>query len=248
MINRFGHSWIVFSWQHDTTNLNVIRYIITISGGGRQANVTVDGSERSTNVTELHPGTEYMLRVIAVAEDGQSSPPSLTLLARTSIPGMSSMYIVCSIYYHFVPLISQPVAPSAPEDLTVNSIGSSWIAFSWRQGTVYSEITGHVVLVSGGGTEHNVTTDDARMSMNVKGLQSDTEYRLRIAALAMDGQMSPLSLVLTATTSLPGIPLPFDYPALVCLDKDIVKGSTCSPAYTGQTNNSEKVVIESLSW
>jgi len=72
---------------------------------------------------------------------------------------------------------------------------------------VYSEITGHVVLVSGGGTERNLTTDGARMSMNVTGLQSDTEYRLRIAALAMDGQMSPLSVVLIATTSLPGIPL-----------------------------------------
>ena len=97
MIDRFGHSWIIFSWQHDTTNLNIIQYIITISGGGRQVNVSVDGSERSTNVTELHPGTEYMLRVMAVAEDGRSSPPSLTLLARTSIPGMCSMYSVFNL-------------------------------------------------------------------------------------------------------------------------------------------------------
>ena len=76
---------------------------------------------------------------------------------------------------------------------------------------MYSEITGHVVLVSGGGMEHNVTTDGARMSMNVTGLQSDTEYRLRIAALAMDGQMSPLSVVLTATTSLQGTPACLSY-------------------------------------
>ena len=72
---------------------------------------------------------------------------------------------------------------------------------------MYSEIIGHIVLVSGGGMERNVTTDGARMSINVTGLQSNTQYRMRIAALAVDGQMSPLSLVLTATTSLPGTPL-----------------------------------------
>ena len=90
MIDSFGPSWIAFSWQHNTTNLNIVRYIITISGDGREMNVTVDRSETSTNVTGLHPGTQYMLRVIAVALDGQNSPPSIELLAHTSIPGMYS--------------------------------------------------------------------------------------------------------------------------------------------------------------
>lgn len=96
MIGSVGHSWIMFSWQQDTTNTNIMQYIVIISGGGRQMNTTVDGSETSTNMTGLQPGTPYMLRVITVAQDGQKSPPSITLLANTSIPGIVSKY-ACTI-------------------------------------------------------------------------------------------------------------------------------------------------------
>lgn len=72
---------------------------------------------------------------------------------------------------------------------------------------MYSEITGHIVLVSGDDMEHNVTIGGAQMSTNVTGLQPGSEYTLRLVAVAMDGQMSPLSFALSATTALPGIAL-----------------------------------------
>ena len=102
MIESVGTFWIVLSWQQGRGNIDILRYIVVVSGDGQAMNTTVDGSETSTNITGLQPGTEYMLRVIAVAGDGQSSPPSLTLLARTSIPGMCSRYthLICYSFAH----------------------------------------------------------------------------------------------------------------------------------------------------
>ena len=50
--------------------------------------MTVEGSESRTNVTELEPATKYTLRVVAVAEDGQMSFPSVAVVAMTRLPGM----------------------------------------------------------------------------------------------------------------------------------------------------------------
>ena len=58
-----------------------------ITVGRRGTNVTVDGSESSMNVTGLLPGTEYTLRVVAVAVDGQISPPSSAITVSTTVPG-----------------------------------------------------------------------------------------------------------------------------------------------------------------
>ena len=52
--------------------------------------------------------------------------------------------------------------------------------------------------------ERNVTVDGMNTSTNVTVLQSGTEYSLRVVAAGNDGQTSPPSNVLTATTSLPG--------------------------------------------
>lgn len=81
MVDSFGSTWVVISWQEGT---NIDRYIIMVTPGGRETNVTVDGSESSTNVTGLLPGTKYALRMVAVAVDGQISPPSLALIVLTT--------------------------------------------------------------------------------------------------------------------------------------------------------------------
>ena len=86
-LGSVGSSWITFSWQQSSMNVSIMRHIILVSGGGLERNVTVDGSQTDVNVTGLQSGTEYALRVIAVAIDGQRSPPSVALLATTSEPG-----------------------------------------------------------------------------------------------------------------------------------------------------------------
>jgi len=87
MIDDIGSTWIAFSWEQNQMNREITKYIILISGGGTERNLTVDGAQMSTNVTELESGTEYRLKVVAVAMDGQRSPPSNVLIATTTLPG-----------------------------------------------------------------------------------------------------------------------------------------------------------------
>ena len=95
MVEGVGSTWIVLSWQQD---MHIDRYIIMITVGGRGTNTTVDGSESTTNVTGLLPGTEYTLRVVAVAVNGQISPPSVTIVVSTTVPGSLFLIIVRRIY------------------------------------------------------------------------------------------------------------------------------------------------------
>ena len=51
--------------------------------------------------------------------------------------------------------------------------------------------------------EHNVSTIGSQTSKNVTSLKFDTEYSLRVIALAVDGQRSQLSVEITAKTLFP---------------------------------------------
>ena len=97
MMESVGTFWIVLSWQQGPGNIDTLRYIVVISGDGQAMNTTVDGSETSTNITGLQPGREYMLRVIAVAVNGQRSPASTALMATTSEP-VTGTYMLYSCF------------------------------------------------------------------------------------------------------------------------------------------------------
>ncbi|CAI7989837.1 hypothetical protein GBAR_LOCUS348 [Geodia barretti] len=120
----------------------------------------------------------YSMRVVTVAEDGQMSFPSLPALTMTQIS------------------FDRP-----PENLVLESAGVSWIVVSWSlfPGDVLT--SSQVILVSGGGTERNITLEGNGTSVNVTGLQSGTEYSFRVIAIASDGQTSTPSAVLTASTA-----------------------------------------------
>ena len=69
-------------------------HIILINGGGKIRNMTVEGSETNTNMTGLQPGTDYILRVIAIAADGQKSLPSIAIMVTTLFQGIRvQMYV-----------------------------------------------------------------------------------------------------------------------------------------------------------
>ena len=53
---------------------------------GTTHNVTVDGGQSILNITDLMSGVVYTLQVVAVAEDGQKSIPSVAIMAMTLFP------------------------------------------------------------------------------------------------------------------------------------------------------------------
>ena len=92
MFESAGVSWIVLSWSLIPGDVLITAQIIFVSGGGIERNITLEGSVTSLNVTVLQPGTEYSFRVIAVASDGQTSAPSVSLAASTiSIQGIPKL-------------------------------------------------------------------------------------------------------------------------------------------------------------
>ena len=85
MFGSAGVSWIVLT----PGDVLISAQVIFVSGGGIERNITLEGSTASVDVTGLQPGTEYSFRVIAVASDGQTSAPSVSLTASTiSIQGI----------------------------------------------------------------------------------------------------------------------------------------------------------------
>lgn len=57
-----------------------------------------------------------------------------------------------------------------------------------------------IVLVTGGGIEQNITIDGNHTTVNVSDLLPGNEYVFRIIAVASDGQTSPISAALIAST------------------------------------------------
>ena len=86
-----GPSWISFSWVQMSRGISPLsRYVVLVVGGGEERNVTVEGSRTSTTVTNLLPGTDYMIRMVAVSEYGDVqafSPPSNILTTSTAASG-----------------------------------------------------------------------------------------------------------------------------------------------------------------
>ena len=68
------------------TSTVVVNQTVIISGNGTTHNVTVDGSQSNVNITELTSGVTYTLQVVAVAEDGQMSFPSVPVTSMTLFP------------------------------------------------------------------------------------------------------------------------------------------------------------------
>ena len=83
----------------------------------------------------------------------------------------------------------------------LESAGVSWISMSWSLFPGDVLITSQIIVVSGEGTERNITLEGNGTAVNITGLQSGTEYSIRVTAVASDGQTSPPSVALTASTA-----------------------------------------------
>ena len=56
-------------------------------------NITVDASQSKLNITDLQSGVLYTLQVIAVAENGEMSFPSVAVTGMTIFP---CKFLVCT--------------------------------------------------------------------------------------------------------------------------------------------------------
>ena len=110
-----------------------------------------------------------------------------------------------------------------PEDLEVESVGESWIVFSWSLFPGEVPITEQMILVIGGGTERFIAVEGNRTLFNVTDLQSGTEYSFRVIAVDSAGQTSLPSAPLNVTTTiLEGVYL---IALKICMDSISVKVS-----------------------
>ena len=82
MVQSVASSWVELSWD---PIVSAESYLVLISNG-REFNHTVDGAE--VNATNLTENTEYSIRVIAIAENGEFSSPSAALIVVTLMPGL----------------------------------------------------------------------------------------------------------------------------------------------------------------
>ena len=82
-LDSFGESWVAFLWFQIPSEIDIVSQIVSVSGGGMEWNITIDGDQSTVNVTDLLPEIEYEFRITAVASDGQMSSQSAALVATT---------------------------------------------------------------------------------------------------------------------------------------------------------------------
>lgn len=71
---------IALSWEQVQTSTN---QTVIVSGGESRHNITVDGSQSSTNVTDLTPGAVFSITIVVTADDGRISFPSIAVTVMT---------------------------------------------------------------------------------------------------------------------------------------------------------------------
>ena len=89
-----------------------------------------------------------------------------------------------------------------PINVEVERVGSTWLLLSWDPVVTSSGVLVQLVLVSGGGTEHNVTVDSQRVKSNITNLDPGVLHSMRVVTVAEDGQMSFPSLSALAMTQI----------------------------------------------
>ena len=107
------------------------------------------------------------------------------------------------LLYQFLFLFIE--TPTPPKKLQVTGASFSWIHFTWTQSPMDTNITKYIILVSREDEQRNVTKEDTQTNANITDLEPGTEYTFRVVAIAIDGQSSIPSDLLTVSTSQTGI-------------------------------------------
>lgn len=161
------------TWNASTDNIAVTHYKIYVNG-----EFNMNANTNSATLTGLSQGTTYAVYVVASDAAGNLSSASNTVTITT---------------------LTDNQAPTAPTNLSINSVGTNSIAVSWTAATDNVGVTGYDIYVNGA-----LNSSTTETQANVSTLNPSTVYTIYIVAKDAAGNISPQSNSVTATTAAVG--------------------------------------------
>lgn len=162
------------TWTPSTDNIAVSYYKIYVNGAFHS-----NASSNNATVSGLAQGTTYSFYVMAADAAGNVSSPSNTATGTT---------------------LTDTVAPTAPTNLQVVSVGTNNIAIEWTAATDNVAVTSYDIFVDGALMGSTSTT-----SSNIANLNPVTTYAIYVVAKDAVGNISPQSNTVNATTTAVGL-------------------------------------------
>lgn len=157
------------SWTAATDNVGVSYYQIFVNGVFK-----TNSSTTTATIPGLNQGTTYNFYVVAVDAAGNVSPQSNTASGTT---------------------LTDTVAPTAPTNLSVSSVGTNNIAISWTASTDNIAVDNYEIYVNGVLYGTSLTT-----SANIANLSPTTTYNIYVIAKDAAGNSSTQSNTVSAKT------------------------------------------------
>lgn len=157
------------SWTAATDNVGVSYYQIFVNGVFK-----TNSSTTTATIGGLSQGTTYNFYVVAVDAAGNVSPQSNTASGTT---------------------LTDTVAPTAPTNLSVSSVGTNNIAISWTASTDNIAVDNYEIYVNGVLYGTSLTT-----TANIANLSPTTTYNIYVIAKDAAGNSSTQSNTVSAKT------------------------------------------------
>uniref|UniRef100_A0A4W4GJE6 Fibronectin n=1 Tax=Electrophorus electricus TaxID=8005 RepID=A0A4W4GJE6_ELEEL len=168
-------------WDAPSVTVRYYRVTHSESGGhGSPSEFTVPGSQTSTTIQGLRPGTNYTVTVYAVTGRGDS-PASSTPISVTHITGKLS-----------------------PSEMEVTDVKDSTITVRWSPAV--GPVNGYRVTGTprnGQGPSFSEVVAPDQTEMTFSGLMPTAEYTLSVYTLGQDGESPPLVETVITTVDRP---------------------------------------------
>ena len=180
-----GSSQVNLNWSASTDNVGVAGYRVERCQGAGCTNFAQVGTPTATSFSDtgLAPSSTYRYQVRAVDASGNFSGYSAVASAST-------------------PAQSDTTPPSAPTGLSATAISSSRIDLGWTASTDNVGVAGYRVerCQGAGCTNFAQVAPPTGTTYSDTGLSPSTTYRYQVRAVDAAGNLSPYSVIATATT------------------------------------------------
>ena len=180
-----GSSQVNLNWTASTDNVGVAGYRVERCQGAGCTNFAQVGTPTATSYSDtgLAPSSTYRYQVRAVDASGNLSGYSAVASAST-------------------PAQSDTTPPSAPTGLSATAISSSRIDLGWTASTDNVGVAGYRVerCQGTGCTNFAQVAPPTATTYSDTGLSPSTTYRYQVRAVDAAGNLSPYSVIATATT------------------------------------------------
>ncbi|KMQ71467.1 endonuclease [Chryseobacterium koreense] len=157
------------TWNASTDNVAVTSYKIYVNGSFKTNSIST-----SATVTGLNQGTTYTFYVVASDAAGNLSPQSNNAVGTT---------------------LTDSIAPTAPTNLSVVSVGSNNIAVEWTAATDNIGVDSYDIYAN-----DVLMGSTSAVSTNISNLNPTTTYSIYVVAKDAVGNISPQSNQVSATT------------------------------------------------